>query len=88
MPNDCLIRRMTVEDVPAVAAIEAATFPTPCNIGGLGTLIASLASLISYRYYVNLKDAKKGKYFWTFTFYNLVFLLLIGFAGYLLLKIQ
>ena len=58
------------------------------NIGGLGTLIASLASLISYRYYVNLKGAKKGKYFRTFTFYNLVFLLLIGFAGYLLLKIQ
>ena len=29
MPNDCLIRRMTIEDVPAVAAIEAATFPTP-----------------------------------------------------------
>ena len=29
MPNDCLIRRMTVDDVPAVAAIEAATFPTP-----------------------------------------------------------
>ena len=29
MPNDCLIRRMTLEDVPAVAAIEAATFPSP-----------------------------------------------------------
>lgn len=29
MPNDCLIRRMTMDDVPAVAAIEAATFPTP-----------------------------------------------------------
>ena len=29
MPNDCLIRRMTVDDVPTVAAIEAATFPTP-----------------------------------------------------------
>ena len=29
MPNDCLIRRMTIDDVPAVAAIEAATFPTP-----------------------------------------------------------
>ena len=29
MPNDCLIRRMTIGDVPAVAAIEAATFPTP-----------------------------------------------------------
>ena len=29
MPNDCLIRRMTIADVPAVAAIEDATFPTP-----------------------------------------------------------
>lgn len=29
MPNDFLIRRMTLEDVDAVASIEAATFPTP-----------------------------------------------------------
>ena len=29
MPNDCLIRRMTIDDVPTVAAIEDATFPTP-----------------------------------------------------------
>ena len=29
MTNDCVIRRMTVDDVDAVAAIEAATFPTP-----------------------------------------------------------
>ena len=29
MPNECLIRRMTLADVDAVAAIEAATFPTP-----------------------------------------------------------
>ena len=29
MTNDCIIRRMTVNDVDAVAAIEAATFPTP-----------------------------------------------------------
>lgn len=27
--NDCIIRRMTLDDVDAVAAIEAATFPTP-----------------------------------------------------------
>ena len=27
--NDVLIRRMTVADVPAVAALEAATFPSP-----------------------------------------------------------
>lgn len=29
MPNECLIRRMTLKDVEAVAAIEAAVFPTP-----------------------------------------------------------
>ena len=29
MPNDCVIRRMTLDDLDAVAAIEAATFPTP-----------------------------------------------------------
>lgn len=29
MPNNCIIRRMTDADVDAVAAIEAATFPTP-----------------------------------------------------------
>lgn len=27
--NECTIRRMTINDVDAVAAIEAATFPTP-----------------------------------------------------------
>ena len=29
MRNECVIRRMTVADVDAVAALEAATFPTP-----------------------------------------------------------
>ena len=29
MPNDCIIRRMTVNDLDAVTAIEAATFATP-----------------------------------------------------------
>lgn len=29
MSNDAVIRRMTIDDVDAVAAIEAATFPTP-----------------------------------------------------------
>ena len=29
MPNDCVIRRMTLDDLDAVVAIEAATFPIP-----------------------------------------------------------
>jgi Na+/H+ antiporter NhaD/arsenite permease-like protein len=51
------------------------------NIGGLGTMIASMASLISYKYYVNTLGSKKRKYFKVFTIYNLIFLLLLwGFA--------
>ena len=29
MANECIIRRMTMADVDGVAAVEAATFPTP-----------------------------------------------------------
>ena len=48
------------------------------NIGGLGTLIASLASLISYKFYAeesekNKNVGTKGKYFWYFTGWNLEF---------------
>lgn len=40
------------------------------NIGGLGTLIASMASLISYKIYANRKEAKCGKYMGWFSLYN------------------
>ena len=43
------------------------------NIGGLGTLIASLASLISYKYVVQALPQKKGKYFMYFTVVNIIF---------------
>jgi len=45
------------------------------NIGGLGTLIASMASLISYKQYGVMENARRGAYFKTFTIYNLLFLL-------------
>lgn len=44
------------------------------NIGGMGTLIASLASLISYKLYVRSEGAKKGRYFLEFTVLNFVYL--------------
>lgn len=44
------------------------------NIGGLGTLIASLASLISYKFYIKLPTAETGAYMLCFTKWNLVFL--------------
>ncbi len=47
------------------------------NIGGLGTLIASLASLISYKYVVQALPEKKGKYFWYFTLVNVLFAIVL-----------
>lgn len=51
------------------------------NIGGLGTLIASMASLISYKYYAQLPGARKGRYILHFTWLNLLFAaLLLGLS--------
>lgn len=57
------------------------------NIGGLGTLIASLASVISYRLYGNSEGARKGAYLKTFTLYNVVFLAVLYAAALALLAI-
>lgn len=47
------------------------------NIGGLGTLIASMASLISYRFYGKAYPEHKKTYFKQFTIYNIVLLTII-----------
>lgn len=44
------------------------------NLGGLGTLIASMASLISYRYVASSCAGYKGRYFVFFTIVNMIFL--------------
>ena len=44
------------------------------NLGGLGTLVASLASLISFKLYAKAPGAKTGRYLAVFTCVNLVFL--------------
>lgn len=45
------------------------------NLGGLGTLIASMASLISFKF-VAKEKVNMGKYILTFTIVNIVFLIL------------
>jgi len=51
------------------------------NLGGLGTLIASMASLISYKQFAEHDSENKGRYFLIFTVMNLIFLwfMAIGF---------
>jgi len=43
------------------------------NLGGLGTLIASMASLISYKFIAGSGVCSKGKYFADFTLWNVIF---------------
>ena len=47
------------------------------NIGGLGTLIASMASLISYKFYASRPDARRGRYLAVFTVYNVAGLVIL-----------
>lgn len=44
------------------------------NLGGLGTLIASLASLISFKFYTNSNGNDTRRFLWIFTLYNVIFL--------------
>ena len=47
------------------------------NLGGLGTLIASMASLISYKQLAQNHPDAKGKYMAIFTLANIVFLIIL-----------
>lgn len=55
------------------------------NIGGMGTMIASLASLISYKFYSKEYDGKQ--YFFKFTIYNFVSLTVFTLICYEFLMI-
>ena len=53
------------------------------NLGGLGTLIASMASLISFKQYSYIDGADKKKYIKVFTIINLAFLAVLLAANIL-----
>lgn len=54
------------------------------NLGGLGTLIASMASLISYKQVIRQIPEEKGKYFGWFTIVNIIFLVILVWENSLL----
>ena len=47
------------------------------NIGGVGTLIASLASLITFREYIKHNQGKGGYYVGLFSIFNFAFLIIL-----------
>lgn len=71
-----------ISNVPAAVLLsgfttDGAALLAGVNIGGLGTLIASMASLISYKAYASEKKSRKGKYMLVFTGLNIVFLIVM-----------
>ena len=68
-----------ISNVPAALLISGFTdnyaeILKGVNVGGLGTLIASMASLVSYKIYARSESANKGKYMLVFTALNIAFL--------------
>lgn len=77
-----IITSQCISNVPAALLLSEFTdniknLAIGVNIGGLGTLIASMASLISYKLYANEVPEKKEKYFAVFTVYNIIFLVVL-----------
>ena len=55
------------------------------NIGGTGTLISSLASLITFREYTKHNHGKAGKYLLLFSAFNFAFLGILAVTEYFIL---
>ena len=71
-----------ISNVPAAMLLSGYTKEIPelivgTNLGGLGTLIASMASLISYRQITAADASCRKKYILIFTVFNLVFLAIL-----------
>lgn len=74
-----ILMSQIISNVPAAMLLSKFTADysallTGVNLGGLGTLIASMASVISYKLYAGTKGAQAGKYLAAFTAVNILFL--------------
>jgi len=77
-----VISSQVISNVPAAMMISRFTADSKgvllgVNVGGLGTPIASLASLISFKLYSKSDGASPAKYMGVFLIYNAAFLLLL-----------
>lgn len=77
-----ILSSQVISNVPAAILLSGFTEKIhlliwATDIGGLGTLIASLASLISYKIYAKTPEHQSGKYLLIFTGMNLAFLALL-----------
>ena len=77
-----VLASQVVSNVPAALLLSGFTddwagLIVGCNLGGLGTLIASMASLISYKMVVREYPQHRGRYLLWFTVANVALLMLL-----------
>ena len=81
-----ILASQIISNVPAAILLSGfssdfSSLLTGVNLGGLGTLIASLASLISFKFFSREYPDKKGAFLKEFTIWNLVFLAILTAAA-------
>ena len=84
-----VLASQVISNVPAAVLLSAFTADyaavlVGAGIGGLGTIIASMASLISFKLFSYGTRLSKGRYLAVFTVYNLLFLLILTILAYFL----
>ena len=87
-----IITSQVISNVPAALLLSGFTtngdmLLLGVNVGGLGTLIASMASVISFKLYSNSEEGHSPvgkKYFGIFTIYNMILLVILGLAVYII----
>lgn len=77
-----ILSSQIISNVPAAILLSGFSSDLPAlltgvNLGGLGTLIASLASLISFKFFTREYPDDKGAYLKMFTIWNVVFLVIL-----------
>lgn len=77
-----VILSQLISNVPSAIALtnytrQISDLVIGTNLGGLGTLIASMASLISYKYIVKETEMNRKSYLLMFSLYNVVVLLVL-----------
>ncbi|MCQ2560150.1 MAG: anion permease, partial [Clostridia bacterium] len=82
-----LLLSQIINDIPTTIMLasftqESKSLLLGTNLGGLGTLIASMASLISYKIYIQRKNVQKGWFLLIFTSFNFIFLFILAFLTY------
>lgn len=84
-----VLASQVISNVPAAILLSGFTDNIPTlivgtNLGGLGTIIASMASLISFKYYGKTEGNRNAAYLGMFTLLNLIFLAVLLFLYYLI----